>query len=57
MTYRELLEAVIKDMTDEELADLIFQEDIRNMAIYDRTLKGDNIRDRILDLLKREVEY
>ena len=55
-TYRDLLESMIHEMSDEELRDFILYNDFKNMAVFDNTLKGNTPKEKILELLKMEVE-
>ncbi len=57
MTYRELFEAVIHDMTNQELAECINKNDLKLMAVFDAKLKGDTNEEKIRQLLESEVEY
>lgn len=56
MTNRELLEQMIHEMTDAELADFICHNDFRNMAMFDSALRGRTPKEKIEELLKKEVE-
>lgn len=56
MTNRELLEQIIHNMTDSELADFICHNDFRNMAMFDNALTGRTPKEKIEELLKKEVE-
>jgi len=56
MTNRELLEKMIHEMTDEELADMIYHNDFKNMALFDNSLRSATDRDRIVELLESKAE-
>ena len=56
MTNRELFEQVIKDMTDEELADFVSNSDLKNMAVFDNTIPGSNDKEKILNFLREEIK-
>lgn len=56
MTYRELFEAVIHDMTNQELAECINNNDFKLMAIFDNKLKGDTNEEKIRELLESKVD-
>lgn len=56
MTNRELLEQIIHEMSDSELADFICHNDFRNMAMFDDALSGRTPKEKIEELLGKEVE-
>lgn len=56
MTNRELLEQIIHDMSDDELADFICHNDFRNMAMFDNELAGRTPKEKIKELLEQEAD-
>ena len=56
MTNRELLEQIIHDMSDEELADFICYNDFRNMAMFDNELTGRAPKEKIKELLEQKAD-
>lgn len=56
MTNRELLEQIIHDMSDEELADFICHNDFRNMAMFDNELTGRTPKEKIKELLEQKAD-
>lgn len=56
MTNRELLEQIIHDMSDEELADFICHNDFRNMAMFDNELTARAPKEKIKELLEQKAD-
>lgn len=56
MTNRELLEQIVHDMSDEELADFICHNDFRNMAMFDNELTGETPKEKIKELLEQKAD-
>lgn len=55
MTNRELLEKMILEMTDSELAEFICHNDFRNMATLDNEIEGRTPKEKIEAYLKQEA--
>ena len=55
MTNRELLEKMILEMTDSELAEFICHNDFRNMATLDNETEGRTPKEKIEAYLKKEA--
>lgn len=55
VTQRQLFEHIIHNMTNAELADMIYNNDILNMALFDSTIRGNNDKDKVTEFLKQKV--
>lgn len=56
MTNRQLLEKIISEMSNEELAEFVINTDLKNMAVLDNTIFGENDKDKIVNFLQEEAE-